>query len=90
MGLCGTTCMFNFGNIALTDTACAAQEASAEGDLGRTVSYTAAMCLLRGRAYAGLDNRARAIAWFRRALRADPFCYEAFQACLLLCCLSLA
>ena len=44
------------------------------------MSYGAAMCLLRGRAYAGLDNRARAAAWFRAALRADPFCHEAFQA----------
>lgn len=44
------------------------------------MSYGAAMCLLRGRAYAGLDNRARAASWFRAALRADPFCYEAFQA----------
>ena len=28
----------------------------------------------------GLDNRARAAAWSRAALRADPFCHEAFQA----------
>ena len=57
-----------------------AQEAGPGADLGRAVSYGAAMCLLRGRACAGLDNRARAAAWFRAALRADPFCYEAFQA----------
>ena len=57
-----------------------AQEAGPGADLGRAVSYGAAMCLLRGRAYAGLDNRARAVAWFRAALRADPFCHEAFQA----------
>ncbi|KAK9828405.1 hypothetical protein WJX81_004996 [Elliptochloris bilobata] len=55
------------------------QEAGPGADLGRAVSYGAAMCLLRGRAYAGLDNRARAAAWFRAALRADPFCHEAFQ-----------
>jgi hypothetical protein len=56
------------------------QEEGDDAALGRAVSYTALLCLLRGRAYAGLDNRARAIAWYTAALRADPFCHEAFQA----------
>jgi len=53
-----------------------------EGDgppRGEAVSFGAAMCCLRGRAFEAQDNGARAAACFAAALRADPFCYEAFQ-----------
>jgi anaphase-promoting complex subunit 6 len=36
----------------------------------------AAICLLRGRAFEALENRARALRWFKAALKADPYCYE--------------
>lgn len=38
------------------------------------------MCLLRARAYEALENRPRAARWYKNALSADPFCYEAFEA----------
>ncbi len=41
--------------------------------------YKAALCLLRGRVYAAMENQARACLWYQAALQLDPFCYEAFQ-----------
>lgn len=38
----------------------------------------AEVCLLRGRAFVGLETRLRAIYWLRRALQLDPYCSEAF------------
>ena len=46
-------------------------------------SYKAALCLLRGRVYAAMENQTRACLWYQAALQLDPFCYEAFQVCLL-------
>ncbi|CAL8472035.1 g11577 [Coccomyxa elongata] len=56
------------------------QDVVLEEDIGREVSYTSAMCLLRGRVYEALENRGRAIRWYKAALHMDPFCYEAFRA----------
>lgn len=42
-------------------------------------SYKAALCMLRGRVYAAMENQARACLWYQAALQLDPFCYEAFQ-----------
>ncbi|KAK9905515.1 hypothetical protein WJX75_001308 [Coccomyxa subellipsoidea] len=56
------------------------QDIVLEDDIGQGVSYTSAMCLLRGRVYEALENRARAIRWYKAALHVDPFCYEAFRA----------
>ncbi|KAK9823965.1 hypothetical protein WJX72_006697 [[Myrmecia] bisecta] len=55
------------------------QDVQTDFDIGQEVSIYAAMCLVRGRAYDALENRTRAIRWYRAALRADPYCYEAFQ-----------
>ena len=45
--------------------------------------YKAALCLLRGRVYAAMENHMRACLWYQAALQLDPFCYEAFQVYLL-------
>ncbi|KAH9554615.1 hypothetical protein CY35_08G072400 [Sphagnum magellanicum] len=45
----------------------------------REINIGAAICLLRGRAFEALENRARALRWFKAALKADPYCYEAFE-----------
>ncbi|CAM6099881.1 unnamed protein product [Calypogeia fissa] len=45
----------------------------------REIHISAAMCLLRGKAYEALENRARALCWYKAALKADPFCFEAFE-----------
>lgn len=58
------------------------QDIVLEDDIGQGVSYTSAMCLLRGRVYEALENRARAIRWYKAALHVDPFCYEAFRVSL--------
>ncbi|KAF8071217.1 APC6 [Scenedesmus sp. PABB004] len=47
---------------------------------GHDVAAAAAVCLLRGKAYEALENRQRAIASYKAALQADPFCQEAFAA----------
>lgn len=47
--------------------------------MGESIGFGAAMCCLRGRAFEALDNGDRAAACFSAALRAEPFCYEAFQ-----------
>lgn len=44
----------------------------------REISITSAMCLLRGRALEAMENRSRALRWYKAALKADPYCYEAF------------
>lgn len=46
---------------------------------GEAISFNAAICCLRGRAFEALENLPRACACFTAALRCDPFCYEAFQ-----------
>ena len=51
----------------------------ADSPVGECIGFNAAMCCLRGRAFEALDNSARAAACFSSALRADPFCYEAYQ-----------
>eukprot|EP00249_Psilotum_nudum_P014975 c25100_g1_i1 orf=111-1745(+) len=45
----------------------------------REINITAAICLLRGRAFEALENRARALRWYQAALKSDPYCYEAFE-----------
>ncbi len=68
------------------------QDVALEEDIGREVSYTSAMCLLRGRVYEALENRGRAIRWYKAALHMDPFCYEAFRVSHVFihsCCLEL-
>ena len=47
---------------------------------GSEIRTGAAVAVLRARALAALDDRARAAEWFKAALRADPFCFEAFEA----------
>jgi len=44
------------------------------------VSLSSSLCLLRGRAYEALENRPLAQHWYKAALAADPFCYEALDA----------
>ena len=51
----------------------------ADAPAGECIGFAAAMCCLRGAAFEALDNGARAASCFSAALRADPFCYEAFQ-----------
>ena len=46
---------------------------------GKQISYYAALSLLRGKVYDALENHGRAVKWYQAALKADPFCYEAFQ-----------
>lgn len=48
------------------------------------VDVLAALCCLRGQAYANLDNRPRAAVWLRTALEIDARCVEALQ-CLTRC-----
>lgn len=38
----------------------------------------AQVCLVRGRAFVGVETRLRGIYWLRRALQLDPHCSEAF------------
>ncbi|KAH7292522.1 hypothetical protein KP509_29G072200 [Ceratopteris richardii] len=45
----------------------------------REINITAAICLLRGRAFEALENRAQALRWYQAALKADPYCFEAFE-----------
>lgn len=45
-----------------------------------SVSMAAAVLTLRGRALEALDNRTAAVKSYTAALRADPYCYEAFSA----------
>jgi anaphase-promoting complex subunit 6 len=45
---------------------------------GTEVRLSSAVCLLRGRGYLALDDRARAARWLRAALLRDPFCEDAF------------
>ena len=56
------------------------QENTADAEIGGELSYTAAICLLRGQVYEAQENRIRAVRWYMAALRIDPFCYEAFKA----------
>jgi hypothetical protein len=51
-----------------------------EASAGSGIHFLAAILLLRGHAYEALENHARALGCYKAALRADPFCYEAFQA----------
>lgn len=58
----------------------ASQELRGQAEAGaEELSYIAATCLLRGHAFAALENHARALRCYRTALQADPLCYEAFQ-----------
>ena len=49
---------------------------------GKQISYYSALSLLRGKVYDALENHGRAVKWYQAALKADPFCYEAFQVSL--------
>lgn len=46
---------------------------------GKQISYYSALSFLRGKVYDALENHGRAVKWYQAALKADPFCYEAFQ-----------
>lgn len=46
------------------------------------INITAAICFLRGKAYDALENRVQALQWYKAAIKADPYCYEALE-CLL-------
>ncbi|EFJ07248.1 hypothetical protein SELMODRAFT_272183 [Selaginella moellendorffii] len=43
------------------------------------INIAAALCLLRGRACEALENRTRALCWYKASLRVDPYCYEAYE-----------
>jgi anaphase-promoting complex subunit 6 len=45
-----------------------------------SVSITSSLSLLRGKVHEALENRPLAQHWYKSALAADPFCYEAFEA----------
>jgi tetratricopeptide (TPR) repeat protein len=47
---------------------------------GWQINMYSAVCLLRGRVYDALENRGRAVHWYKAALQSDPFCYEAYVA----------
>ena len=47
---------------------------------GPTGLLSSSLCLLRGRAYEALENRPLAQHWYKAALAADSFCYEALDA----------
>ena len=49
------------------------------GSRPKDISYGAATSLLRGHAFAALENHGRALRCYRAALLADPRCYEAFR-----------
>ena len=49
------------------------------GSRPKDISYGAAVSLLRGHAFAALENHGRALRCYRAALLADPRCYEAFR-----------
>lgn len=44
------------------------------------VQWKSAICLLKGQIYEALDNRNAAVECFREALKANVYCYEAFQS----------
>ena len=50
-----------------------------DGSRPREIAYGAATSLLRGHAFAALDNPGRALRCYKAALLADPRCYEAFR-----------
>eukprot|EP00899_Mesostigma_viride_P002645 jgi/Mesvir1/12381/Mv00559-RA.3 len=49
---------------------------------GEALNLRAALCYLRGQAYDALSNRAKATHWFKAAVKADPFCYQAVEKLL--------
>lgn len=61
-----------------------------DADLGHAISslsltpekreVSAALCVLRARVYERVDNSTRAVIWYKRALRCDIWCVEAFVA----------
>ncbi|CAN6484026.1 unnamed protein product [Victoria cruziana] len=45
----------------------------------REINISSSMFLLRGKAYDALENRAQALLWYKAAIKADPYCYEALE-----------
>ncbi|KAF3777011.1 Anaphase-promoting complex subunit 6 [Nymphaea thermarum] len=45
----------------------------------REINISSAMFFLRGKAYEALENRAQALLWYKAAIKADPYCYEALE-----------
>ena len=43
------------------------------------ISTTALLCLMRGKAYEALENRERAVRWYKAAINADTRCVEALD-----------
>lgn len=64
------------GNVHMEDQDAEFLEKDAED---REINIAAAICLLRGRAFEALENRAQALRWYQAALKADPYCFEAFE-----------
>ncbi|XP_020518107.1 anaphase-promoting complex subunit 6 isoform X2 [Amborella trichopoda] len=48
----------------------------------REINISAAICFLRGKAHEALENRSQALQWYKAAIKADPYCYEALE-CLI-------
>jgi hypothetical protein len=71
----------SWGTAGRKSRACFLQDAASEEDMGQGINYMAAACLLRGQVYEALENRGRAVKWFKAALQVDPFCYDAFTVC---------
>lgn len=42
----------------------------------------ASLCVIRARAFEGKNHAELAVPWYKKALSADPFCYEAFHSLL--------
>eukprot|EP00466_Bigelowiella_natans_P006498 jgi/Bigna1/38873/e_gw1.28.15.1 len=49
------------------------------GDDDSTISLKSSICLTRGKVYEALENRDRAVRWYKAALSADMKCYEALN-----------
>ncbi len=62
-----------------SDNAVSQQDQHDPDTSGKQISYYSALSLLRGKVYDALENHGRAVKWYQAALKADPFCYEAFQ-----------
>eukprot|EP00210_Caulerpa_lentillifera_P004795 g4577.t1 len=48
-------------------------------NLSEQSDWRAAIFMLRGRTWEALENLENAVLWYKRALTADPYCYEAFD-----------
>lgn len=72
-------CYFTTTMLSHNDNAVSQQDQHDPDTSGKQISYYSALSLLRGKVYDALENHGRAVKWYQAALKADPFCYEAFQ-----------